>query len=152
MDSGRAEMRAEGATKMHDALAEVSEGDEFTRVQTAIAGYGDLAAAPPVWRGPAAIMLNYGCILALGVVGVFVLILLHMAVLDIFYPQAVGLWRYDGGGWSLSYEVQAGAEEVLGAWFIPAILTTCAATSALLYALWRFAVAPTGAVSRWMKE
>jgi len=148
----RAEIRAEAATHIRDAMAELSEGDELTRLQAAIAGYGDLDAAPPAWRQPAAVMLHYGSILALGVVGVFVLILLHMAVMEVFYPQAVGLWRYDGGGWALSYEAQDGATEMLGAWFIPAIVSACAATSALLYALWRFAVAPTGPVSRWMKD
>lgn len=148
----RAEIRAEAATHIRDAMEGLTEGDELSRLQAAIASYGDLPAAPPAWRRPAATGLHYGSILALGVAGVFVLIFLHMAVMEVFHPQAVGLWRYAGGDWALSYEAQEGAEEVLGAWFIPAILSVCALASALLYALWRFAVAPTGPVSRWMKD
>lgn len=148
----RAEIRAEAATHIRDAMEGLTEGDELARLQAAIAGYGELPAAPPAWRRPAATILHYGSILALGVAGVFVLILLHMAVMEVLNAQAVGLWRFAGGDWALSYEAQDGAEEVLGAWFIPAILSACALTSALLYALWRFAVAPGGAVSAWMKD
>jgi hypothetical protein len=147
----RADISAEAATHIRDAMEGLAEGDELTRLQAAITGYGELPAAPPVWRQPAAIILHYGSILALGVAGIFVLILLHMAVMEVFYPQAVGLWHYRQGDWALSYEAQEGAGEVLGAWFIPAILSLCAAASALLYTLWRFAVAPSGPVSRWMK-
>lgn len=148
----RAEICAEAATHIRDAMQELTEGDEFTRLQAAIASYGDLPPAPPGWRRPAASVLHYASILTLGVAGVFVLILLHMAVMEMFHPQGVGLWHYAAGDWSLSYEAQDGAEEVLGAWFIPAVLGLCAIASALLYALWRFAVAPAGPVSRWMKE
>ncbi|WP_417482910.1 hypothetical protein [Maricaulis sp.] len=148
----RADLRAEAAAHIRDSMAELTEGDEFTRLQAAIAGYGDLPAAPPAWRRPAAILLHYGSILALGLAGIFVLIFLHMAVMEVFNAQGVGLWHFASGDWALSYEAQDGAEEVLGGWFIPAMLTTCALVSAGLYALWRFAVAPGGAVSAWMKD
>ena len=148
----RADISAEAATHIRDAMAGLAEGDELTRLQAAIASYGELPAAPPAWRRPAAILLHYGSILALGVAGVFVLVLLHMTIMEVLHPQAVGLWRYPGGDWSLSYEAQDGAVEVLGAWFIPAVLSVCALASALLYALWRVAVAPGGLVSRWMKD
>ena len=79
------------------------------------------------------------------------LVLLHMAVMEVVHPQAVGLWHYADGDWVLSYQAQQGAAEVLGAWFIPAALSLCALSSAVLYALWRFAIAPAGPVSGWMK-
>tara|TARA_R110000868_G_scaffold120773_7_gene320677 strand:+ start:11257 stop:11805 length:549 start_codon:yes stop_codon:yes gene_type:complete len=150
--SDRGDISAEAATHIRDAMAAMGAGDELTRLQAAISDYGDLPAAPPVWRQPAAIMLHYGSILALGVAGIFVLIFLHMAVMEVFNAQGVGLWQYASGDWALSYEAQAEAVEVLGGWFIPAMLTLCACVSALLYALWRFAVAPGGPVSRWMKD
>lgn len=148
----RADLRAEAAAHIRDAMAELTEGDELSRLQAAIAGYGDLPAAPPAWRQPAATVLHYGSILALGVAGIFVLIFLHMAVMEVLDAQAVGLWHFASGDWALSYEAQPDAVEVLGAWFIPAILSLCVLASALLYALWRFAVAPTGPVSGWMKD
>lgn len=148
----RADIRAEAATHIRDAMEGLSEGDELSRLQAAISSFGDLPAAPPAWRRPAAVVLHYGSILVLGVAGIFVLILLHMAIMEVFDPQGVGLWHYAEGDWALSYEVQEGANEVLGAWFIPAMLTLCSLASALLYTLWRFAVAPSGPVSRWMKD
>jgi hypothetical protein len=148
----RADIRAEAATHIRDAMEAQTEGDEVTRLTAAMESYGTLPPAPPAWRQPLAVILHYGSILVLGVCGVFVLILLHMAVMEIFFPQAVGLWQHSQGDWSLSYEAQEGAEEILGAWFIPSILLFCAFASALLYALWRFAVAPAGPVSRWMKD
>lgn len=147
----RADISAEAATHIRDAMEGLGEGDELTRLQAAITGYGELPAAPPVWRQPAAVMLHYGSILTLGVAGIFILIFLHMAAMEVLHPQAVGLWHYAGGDWALSYEAQAEADEVLGGWFIPAILSVCALGSGLLYALWRFAVAPGGPVSRWMR-
>ncbi|WP_417496913.1 hypothetical protein [Maricaulis sp.] len=148
----RADISAEAATHIRDAMEALSEGDELTRLQAAIASYGDLPAAPPVWRQPVAIVLHYGSILALGVAGIFVLVFLHMTVMEVFTPQGVGLWHHGQGDWSLSYGAQEGATEVLGGWFIPAMLTLCACVSALLYALWRFSVAPGGPVSRWMRD
>tara|TARA_R110002072_G_scaffold1395_2_gene11765 strand:- start:744 stop:1292 length:549 start_codon:yes stop_codon:yes gene_type:complete len=148
----RADIRAEAATHIREAMDRLTSGDEYTRLQMAIESYGVLPDAPPAWRRPLAVIVHYGSILALGVVGVFVLIFLHMVVMEVFYPDAVGLWQHSAGDWSLSYEVQDGAEEILGAWFIPVMLTVCALISALLYALWRFAVAPKGPVSRWMKD
>ena len=148
----RADISAEAATHIRDAMEALSDGDELTRLQAAIASYGDLPAAPPAWRQPAAVVLHYGSILALGVAGVFVLILLHMAVMEVLNAPGVGLWRFAGGDWALSYEAQTDAEEVLGGWFIPVVLSACAIASAGLYALWRFAVAPSGAVSVWMKD
>jgi len=148
----RADIGAEAATHIRDAMEGLSEGDELSRLQAAIASYGALPAAPPAWRRPVAIITHYGSILALGVVGVFVLIFLHMAVMEVLNAQAVGLWHFASGDWALSYEAQPDANEVLGPWFIPAILSLCALASALLYALWRFAVAPDGPVSGWMKD
>lgn len=147
----RADISAEAAAHIRDAMAGLTEGDELMRLQASIAGYGELPAAPPAWRRPAAILLHYGSILAIGVIGVFVLVLLHMAVMEVLNAQAVGLWHFADGDWALSYEAQTDADEVLGGWFIPAVLSLCALTSALLYKLWRFAVAPGGLISGWMK-
>ncbi|WP_417489704.1 hypothetical protein [Maricaulis sp.] len=150
--AARADISAEAASHIRDAMEALDEGDELTRLQAAISSYGDLPAAPPAWRQPAAVVLHYGSILALGIAGIFVLIFLHMTVMEVFNPQGVGLWHYGQGDWSLSYEAQVGATEVLGGWFIPAMLTLSAVIAALLYALWRFAVAPGGPVSTWMKD
>jgi len=148
----RADIRAEAATHIRDAVMQMNEGEEVTRLRAAINSFGMLPAAPPAWRRPAAIALHYGSILALGVAGVFILILLHMAVMEVFYPDAVGLWRFPDGDWALSYEAQDSADEVLGGWFIPVIVSACALASGLLYALWRFAVSPDGVMSGWMRN
>lgn len=147
----RADIAAEVAAHICDAMARFTEGDELMRLQASIAGYGELPAAPPVWRRPAATMVHYGSILAIGVIGVFVLVLLHMTAMEVLNAQSVGLWHFADGDWALSYEAQADANEVLGGWFIPAVLSLCALTSALLYKLWRFAIAPGGLISSWMK-
>ena len=89
----RADISAEAAAHIRDAMAGLTESDELMRLEASIAGYGELPAAPPAWRRPAAILLHYGSILAIGVIGVFVLVLLHMAVMEVLNAQAVGLWH-----------------------------------------------------------
>lgn len=150
------EARAEVAVHIRDAMAELNDGDdtgdEFTHLEMAIGSYGLLVDAPPAWRKPLAIGLHYCSILVIGVVGVFVLIFLHMAVMEIFNPEGVGLWIYSSGGFALSYEVQSGATEILGAWFIPTMLGVIGVSVGALYLLWRFALAPSGTVIRWMES
>jgi len=144
--------RAEAYTHIHEAMRAVTDGTEADRLSTAIQGYGDLPKAPPVWKKPLGITLHYGSILLIGIVGVFLLGLLVMATLEVFNPDEVGLWVYTSGDWSISHQAQPQATEVLGAWFIPAVLATIIVTGAMLYGLWRLAIAPTGRVTDWMNE
>jgi hypothetical protein len=148
------------AAEQREALAEASahirdtmigqQGDEHDRLTNAIKGFGDLPEAPPVWRMPLAVALHYAAILVIGVIGLFLTLLLHMAVMDVFQPDQVGLWIYEGGSFSLSYEAQSDAREVLGWSFAPIILLVTSITGAGLYGIWRLALAPSGPVSRWM--
>ncbi len=148
----RAEARADAAAHMREALGETRAEDEADRLLAAIAEFGDPPAPPPVWRKPAAIVGHYCSIMVIGATGLVVLALLHMAVMELFNPAGVGLWVYPGdAGFTLSYEAQQGAHEILGAGFIPLMLALCAILSAGIYGLWRFALSPRGPVAGWMK-
>ena len=148
----RAEARAEAAAHMREAMGETTAETEAGQLAQAIAGYGELPSPPPAWRRPAAHMAHYLAIMVIGATGLVVLVFLHMAVMEIFNPAGVGLWLYPGeNGLTLSYEVQPGAREALGAAFIPVMLAVDAVLLAAIYGLWRFALSPRGPVSRWMR-
>ncbi|WP_323761690.1 hypothetical protein [Maricaulis sp.] len=148
----RAEARAEAAAHMREAMGDARAEGEAERLLAAIAEFGDPPAPPPVWRKPAAIVGHYCSIMVIGATGLVVLALLHMAVMEIFNPAGVGVWVFpDEAGFTLSYEAQQGAEEVLGAGFIPVMLALCAILGGAIYGLWRFALSPRGPVAGWMR-
>ena len=148
----RAELRAEAEAHIRDAMAEMGPGAEVERLDAALRSYGDLPAAPPVWRKPAAMLGHYAGILVIGMMGLTALALLHIGVMDWFDPAGVGLWVYPDGDWSLSYEAQPGAEERLGAWFSPVMLAASALLAGVIYGLWRSCVAPASPLARWMRD
>ena len=140
-------------TEAHLAEAfNAAQGEELNRLDAAVAAFGDLPDAPPAWRKPLAVALHYGALPVIGVFALFTLALLHMAVMDVFNPSGVGLWVYPDGDWSLSYEAQAGAREVLGRGFTFAAFGLSIGLGWSLFLLWRFAISPAGHVARWMKE
>lgn len=147
----RREARAEAVAHIQDAMGAKVSGSEAEQLAEAIADYGSLPAAPPIWRKPVALGLHYGSIIVLGIGGMFLLMVLHMSFMEILNPEGVGLWVYPGDGASLSYEVQDGATEMLGGWFIPAALTIVASVGGLLFLLWRYSIAATGPVVHWMQ-
>ncbi|RKQ94240.1 hypothetical protein [Maricaulis maris] len=148
----RAEARAEAAAHMREAMGETTAETEAGQLADAIAGFGDLPAPPPAWRQPVAHLVHYLAIMVIGATGLMVLVFFHMAVMEIFNPDGVGLWLYpDEVGLTLSYEVQPGAREALGAAFIPVMLLVNAVLIAAIYGLWRLALSPRGPVSRWMR-
>jgi|GEM_PF-2473480 len=147
-----ADTLAEITAHVHDALAHAEGASELDRLNACLTAFGPIPAAPPTWRKPLAVMLHYLAIMVIGVTGLFLITLLHMGVMDIFNPDGVGLWVYANGEFSLSYEIQADAEEVAGVWFLPAILGVTAAISGLLFVLYRIAIAPQGRIAQWTRE
>ncbi|WP_417488353.1 hypothetical protein [Maricaulis sp.] len=148
----RAEARAEAAAHMREAMGDARADDEVDRLLAAIAEFGDPPAPPPVWLKPAAVIGHYLSIMVIGVTGLIVLVFAHMAIMEIINPAGVGLWVYpDDSALTLSYEAQPGADEILGAGFIPVMLAVCAVLSGAIYGLWRFALSPRGPVAGWMK-
>ncbi len=148
----RDDARAEAIAHITELMASSDMEDEVERLREALDRFGPLPAPPPIWRKPLAVGLHYLAIMTIGASGLVLLILLHMTVMELFNPAAVGLYIYPGDSLpTLSYEHQAGAREVLGAGFIPVMLALVAAASAALYGLWRLALAPDGPVTRWMK-
>lgn len=147
----REEARLEAEAHLAEAFA-AAQGEESDRLEAAIAAFGDLPDAPPAWRKPLAIVLHYGALPVIGVVGLFVLALLHMAAMDVLNPSQVGLWVYPDGDFSLSYEAQEGAREVLGPGFAFAAIGLSIGLGWSLLLLWRFAVSPSGQVARWMQD
>jgi hypothetical protein len=145
------EALAEASAHIRDAMA-TGHGDELARLTAAISGFGPLTVAPPVWQLPLAVTLHYAAILVIGVTGFCLTILMHMGIMDLINPDAVGLWIYTEGDWALSYEAQPAAREILGFWFLPAIIATISIIGGGLYALWRVALAPGGPVARWLKQ
>ncbi len=148
----RHEIQAEAAAHIQEALAAITSGNEADRLREALAQYGELPPAPPLWRRPLAIALHYGAILLIGTSGLFLPVLLHMAIMEMFNPAGVGLWINQSGDWALSYEVHPEPDEILGAWFSPAILIIIATATSVLYGVWQLALAPNGPVARWMKD
>jgi hypothetical protein len=148
----RDEAKAEAIAHIAEDLAALDMPDEADRLRAALERFGLPPAPPPVWRKPLAIILHYLAIMVMGASGLVILTLLHMALMEALNPAAVGLYIYPGDNVvTLSYENQGGAREILGAWFIPAMLMVSALGSAALYSLWRVALSPTGPVSRWMR-
>jgi hypothetical protein len=149
----REEARAEAIAHIAELLAEETGDDEADRLRKALARFGLPPALPPLWRKPLAHMLHYFAIMVMGAGGLVVLALLHMAVMEVFNPAGVGLYLYPGdAGITLSYENQAGARELLGGWFIPAILSVSLLAVGGLFGLWRLALCPSGPISRWMRS
>ncbi|MAK63773.1 MAG: hypothetical protein CMF75_03365 [Maricaulis sp.] len=149
----REDAQAEAMAHMAELIAISTQETEADRLRDALSRFGALPSPPPVWRAPLAIGLHYLAIMIIGATGLVLLILLHMVVMELFNPAGVGLYLYPGDPVpTLSYENQPDAEEVLGGWFIPAMLLIILATGAALYGLWRLTLAPTGPVSRWMKR
>lgn len=148
----RADARAEATAHIRDAVVSDADGPEQERLSRALARFGALPAPPPVWRRPVAIALHYLAIMVVGVSGLVLLFLLHMTVMELVNPAGVGLWLYPEDGFTLSYEAQPGAREILGGFFIPVMLAILAISGGLLLGLWRVALSPDGPVSRWMKR
>lgn len=150
--SERQDAKAEATAHMAELIAHSKLETEAERLREALSRFGTLPSPPPAWRQPLAIGLHYLAIMVIGATGLVLLTLLHMTVMELFNPAGVGLYVYPGDPVpTLSYESQPGAREVLGSWFIPALLAIILTVSAGLYGLWRIALAPTGPVSRWMK-
>lgn len=148
----REEAKAEVIAHIAEDMAALDLPDEVERLREALDRFGIPPAPPPAWRKPLAIVLHYLAIMVMGASGLVILILLHMTLMEALNPAAVGLYIYPGDTvLTLSYENQAGAREILGAWFIPAMLVVSAFGSAALYGLWKLALSPTGPVSRWMR-
>lgn len=148
----RIEAVAEAAAHIYEAIADAPGDTEHARLTAALAGFGELPAAPPAWRKPLGVALHQGAILILGVTGFFLAVLLHMAVMEVLNPDAVGLYVHSAGDFTLSYEIQPQSREVLGGWFIQAILGFVGVAGAALYGLYRLAIASTGPVSGWIRE
>lgn len=148
----RQEANAEAIAHIAEHLAASDLENETDRLREALNRFGVLPAPPPGWRKPLAIGLHYLAIMVIGASGLVILTLLHMTVMEVFNPTSVGLYMYpEDRVLTLSYETQTGARELLGAWFIPTLLSVSALAGAGLYGLWRVALSPDGPVSRWMK-
>lgn len=148
----RDEALAETIAHIHDAFLAADGGTEASRLAAALTRFGPLEAAPPAWRKPLGVILHQAAILLIGITGFFVLALLHMAVMDLFNPEAVGLYIHAGGDFTLSYEVQPHSREVLGRWFAPAALGVSAVIGAGLFGIYRLAIASSGPVSGWIRQ
>lgn len=118
----RSERVLEAEAHIAEAMQEASDDSEPERLRAALDAFGSLDAPPPAWRAPVHFALRYLGMSVVVVCGLFALAFLHMAAMDAFNPDAVGLYWRPGDGYTLSYENQPGSREVLGAWFIPAAL------------------------------
>ncbi len=147
----RLEARTETAGHIQDAMEAMQHGDELNRLTTAIEDFGELVSPPPRWLKPIAVVLHYLSIMFIGVIGLFLLALAHMCVMEVLHSDSVGLWLYPDDGLTLSYEVQPGATEILGAWFIPTALACIAVLGGTLWTLWRVAVSSDGRIPRWIR-
>lgn len=145
----RAEAICEAQTHVLEACAETAGTDEAARLQAAIDRFGPLARRPARWRVPAALTLQYGAILMIGTLAFLTLVLVVMMTVEIFNPSGVGVWVFPDGDWSLSFNRQAGAEEVLGGWFIPVMLAVCAVQAGLIFLLHRLALGDGNPLSAW---
>ena len=123
----RAERLMEAEAHIAEAMSASGSGGEAERLE----------APPSAWRAPLHFALRYLAMTTAVICGLFALALLHMAVMEVFNPDAVGLYWHSGDGITLSYENQPGSRELLGAWFIPAALAAAAALLAIVAALYR---------------
>lgn len=133
----RAERVMEAEAHIADALAEAQGGSEADRLRAALDAFGKLEDPPAAWRVPVYFALRYVAMTAIALSGLLALALLHMAVMEVFSPDAVGLYWHPGDGFTLSYENQPGSREVLGAWFIPAALAAATALIGIAAGLYR---------------
>lgn len=130
----RAEREMEAEAHIAEAMRDAAGENEPERLRAALDAFGALDAPPPAWRAPVHFALRYAGMSVVVICGLFALALLHMAAMDAFNPDAVGLYWRPGDGYTLSYEIQPGSREVLGAWFIP---TALAASASLIgIAVW----------------
>lgn len=133
----RAERLREAESHIIEAMAEDSGNSEVARLERALEAFGTIAAPPAAWQAPARMLASFIVITLIAVSGLLALSLLHMAVMEAFNPNEVGLYWRDGDGWTLSYEAQPDSREVLGAWFIPAALAIAALLGSLVAILLR---------------
>lgn len=135
----RADIRHEIQTHIDDAMADVDAGSDSQRVQHALQRLGDPADFVPelaeemrlsrkASRGhpmaiAAAVASNLGrgalntlFFSALGLGYLFCMGLIAIALYSLIDPNA-GLWLNHGGGWTLSFERQAGADQLWSGWF-----------------------------------
>lgn len=148
----RQEALAETVAHIHDAFLAAGGESEVSRLTAALHQFGPLEQAPPAWRKPLGIILHQAAILFIGIACFFVLALLHMAVMDLFNPDAVGLYIHGGGDFTLSYEAQPHSREVLGGWFAPAAIGVAAVIGTIVFVIHRLAIASSGPVSGWIRE
>lgn len=133
----RSERLMEAEAHIAEAMSASGSGGEAERLRAALQAFGRLEAPPSAWRAPLHFALRYLAMTTAVICGLFALALLHMAVMEVFNPDAVGLYWHPGDGVTLSYENQPGSRELLGAWFIPAALAAAAALLAIVAALYR---------------
>lgn len=133
----RAERLMEAEAHIGEAMSVSSGGSEADRLHDALAAFGSLEAPPPAWRAPVHFALRYAAMTVIVLCGLLALALLHMSVMEIFNPEAVGLYWRDGDGVTLSYEAQPGSRELLGGWFIPAAVAVSAGLIAIAAGLYR---------------
>ncbi|MEE2566323.1 hypothetical protein [Hyphobacterium marinum] len=145
----RDEAIAEAQMHVLEACADAQGTGEADRLNAAIRRFGPLARRPSRWRVPAALALQYGAILAIGTLAFLTLALAAMMIAEIFNPSGVGLWVFPDGDWSLSFNRQAGGEEILGTWFIPVMMVVCAVLAGVIYGVHRLALGERNPLSAW---
>ena len=135
--SERTERLLEAEAHISEAMSAASAGSEADQLRAALNAFGTLEPTPAVWQAPVQVALRYAGMSLAVICGFFALALLHMAVMEVFNPDAVGLYWRSGDGVSLSYEAQSGSRELLGVWFIPAALATAAVLLGVVAGLYR---------------
>ena len=144
----RTELKAEMIAHIAEAMRQ-AQGSEAERLECAISQYGRPDAAPPVWLAPMARALHLLAIPLISVAILLALLLVALGLADLIAPAQAGLWIYDDGDFALSFQAQAQARDVLGRGFAP-IAFACASLLGIgAWRVWKFAVSPTGALSRW---
>lgn len=145
----RQERLREAEAHLRD-FASAHGGPPETAVAAGVAAFGPLPepARPAPAGGALLSLIRTIVILFIGASGVLAAMTLHLAVSDLFAPDEVGLWVYASGDWSLSYEAQPDAREVLGAWFAPVFGLGAIAVAIALVFLYRIAASPGGALER----
>ncbi|MHA6288933.1 hypothetical protein [Maricaulis sp. CAU 1757] len=148
----RDELRDDATAHIADAMARDAEGSEAERLQRAIDQFGVPPAPAPAWQAQAGTLLHYGSLPVLGLGGLLVALLVIAALWDLVPPHHAGLWVYPDGAFSLSFEAQDGAVDVLGPWFTPLALIAAAGLAGALESLRRLAVSADGPARRWMNR
>jgi hypothetical protein len=133
----RSERMMEAEAHIADAMRDASGKSEAERLRVALDAFGALDAPPPAWRAPVHFTLRYLGMSVVVICGLFALALLHMAAMEVFNPDSVGLYWRPGDGYTLSYENQPDSREVLGACFIPAALAASVALIGIAAGVYR---------------